>query len=788
VKVPPAALHAKRRLHPLYSLVVFLFLSFLGQAAMGQNLENTEDDSTVSVEVTVVFGDDTGISGVGVDSWVSADMLDPEILLTNCYANPTGNGCWLAVGGELLANNEVAVPSLGDDCNPVDYDNGDCGDATPISITLDVYYPQLTPRTEYEILGAASLGFFDANGNDDYWDLVFSQGLPYVPLDFIADVPSNLSLSPSYGVLGTSGQLSVTGDYLIDPWGPPYKAATPPAVDSGLSFTVASPAESYPGPTDNTITVNYSITSTAPTGNRQFTLTNRFGTSSPVAFIVADASPTFANPNVGTLVAGNQYSINISGANFGKNPQVFENGPAGVAFNLLACGTTNMPPGCSTPNTITGTITLASGASTGPIIITLTSQGASGNGFVGPETPTVTATGIVQGLPAGQPSFVLRPSYASAAGSSGDSTGNCSSNTPLTSTNAAVVVGQQINLTACAPANSGISVQSATWTPPPSLGSIAVGGFSVTMSTDGLNNFTEAITAAPATYPCSSTGSQSCDFPTIYFLIPGTYTFQYQYTLTNGSTSPIGNATFVVSAPSPETNSEYMSVHMLAFEVWPAGVGNQGNSVSPWLQFGNGSYGLAGITFTVTAQPPSNGTYGGTGTWQFVQLLGAESETFLEYGGASPFTIPAGLDTLYPYPSVYPTVTQDSPGLALEAHSEGEAAEVFQATMYLLWDPQIAPTGQTSCSTAISSTATSTQPLGYNQSTCASIPVPLQSSQWESSGGAIKTLNPNQNTNSGVYADSWYLSDGATVGPQTGPGGFPTWTFTSGASKIVPAN
>jgi len=210
--------------------------------------------------------------------------------------------------------------------------------------------------------------------------------------------------------------------------------------------------------------------------------------------------------------------------------------------------------------------------------------------------------------------------------------------------------------------------------------------------------------------------------------------------------------------------------------------------VSPWLQFGNGSSALAGITFTATgtAPPTNNGVYGGV--WQFVQLLGAESLTYLEYGGPTPFTIPAGLDTLYPYPSANSNKTQDSPGTELEAHSEGEAAEVFQATMYLLWDPQIPLVGQTICSAASSSFNTETKAVNYAPSTCASIPVPLQSLQWGASGGAIKTLNPNQPTNSGAVADSWYLSDWAAVGPQTGFGGYPKWTFTSGGSKIVSAN
>jgi len=267
-------------------------------------------------------------------------------------------------------------------------------------------------------------------------------------------------------------------------------------------------------------------------------------------------------------VAGNQYSINISGANFGKSPQVSETGPAGVTFNLTVSGVTNR---------ITGTVTVAAGASTGPIIITLTSEGASGNGFIGPETPTVTATGAVQGRPAGAPFFVLRPSYASALGNAGDTVGNCSTDASLTSVTATVVVGQQINLTDCAPANSGIAVEISSWTQNPLLPSNAVGGFSVSMSNDGLNNFTETITNVPTT-PIATLSDQSSDFPTFYFLTPGTYTFQYQYTLANGSTSPIGNATFVVKGPTPATDGNYMSAQMLGLRYGLQGLAIRGTA------------------------------------------------------------------------------------------------------------------------------------------------------------------------------------------------------------------
>lgn len=770
MKAPRSILTSLRYL-PL--VLAFLALGFMyTQPGRAQDLGTSGTDTTGSVEVTIGFNDNTGVDGVHAYAVADLTTLD---LLDDCSIDDSVDGeCWAHIGG-VLTENGATIGDSSDDCSPDDNEAGYCSSPSSISVDFD---SGLVVNDTYEIYGYPGLCYYDDNYDVQCIALSFSDGYDYLDFWFDAYPPKVSELSPNYGVLGTSGQITVTGDYFLDDWPPSYVPATLPATSSGLSY---SPVGT---PTASQMTVQYTIDANAPTGNRQFTLTNRFGTSSPVTFIVADASPTFTNPNVGTLVAGNQYSINISGANFGKNPQVTETGPAGVTFNLTVSGATN---------TITGTITLAAGASTGPIIITLTSEGASGNGFIGPETPTVTATGAVQALPAGAPFFVLRPSYPSyPTPGNGDSSGNCSTNTPLTTTNATVVVGQQINLTGCAPSNSGISVQSATWKQVPLLASNAVGGFAVTMNNPPYQ-FTESITSVPSTPSCQS--AQSCDFSTFYFITPGTYTFNYQYTLANGSLSPLGSATFTVLAPTPDTHGHFMAgVDGNGDPVYPPPAGPVqvyaagqyipgGNpSAKPYLADGNALNTMA-ISLYVTGQLPTGFNSG----WMFVQTISNLSYSFQSSPISNPLNLEAGLDTVYPNGNLD---FNDAPAMPLDVTkfgqlsftTVGEESMNLGFTTYLLWDPEIEPTGVGSCDGAFSIVNPTTNVPTYTPSNCSSIPVPIDALTWGFSGDAIKTLNQNQLTAQSTAADSWYLSGGSATTPQYLAAAYPKWTYTENAN------
>jgi hypothetical protein len=96
----------------------------------------------------------------------------------------------------------------------------------------------------------------------------------------------------------------------------------------------------------------------------------------------------------------------------------------------------------------------------------------------------------------------------------------------------------------------------------------------------------------------------------------------------------------------------------------------------------------------------------------------------------------------------------------------GEAAELFDAIMYVLWDPAIPPAGQPNCTPATTS-------LNYKStaSTCASIPVPLGSVEWKWSACTINQLA----APAGVVTPSWIKQCGPGFSYPAAAGGYPTW-------------
>lgn len=186
--------------------------------------------------------------------------------------------------------------------------------------------------------------------------------------------------------------------------------------------------------------------------------------------------------------------------------------------------------------------------------------------------------------------------------------------------------------------------------------------------------------------------------------------------------------------------------------------------------------------------------------WIYTQLLAPISFSYrvpqnVASTGVIQRKIPAGLDTTYPYGSYgdvnsnnEPT-TRDSPGIGLEGAftykstnlpvAVGEVAEGFAATMYMLWDPLIPPAGLQTCSPSKSTFDNITKAVGYTNSTCASIPVPMASVSWTFNGDAIKTLNPSL----GTQTNTWIYDGGTNPPVAAGPSGYPVWSCTSGVSK-----
>ncbi len=122
----------------------------------------------------------------------------------------------------------------------------------------------------------------------------------------------------------------------------------------------------------------------------------------------------------------------------------------------------------------------------------------------------------------------------------------------------------------------------------------------------------------------------------------------------------------------------------------------------------------------------------------------------------------AGLDGTYPYSADTATVTYDSPYSPLPP-SYGEVARVFDATMYLMWDPAL-PTGCTPATTSIDGNYT------QSASTCTSTPIPLGSAQWKWSGCAINALIPQAN------GTTYFRSCGVDLVYAAQPAAeYPTW-------------
>lgn len=154
------------------------------------------------------------------------------------------------------------------------------------------------------------------------------------------------------------------------------------------------------------------------------------------------------------------------------------------------------------------------------------------------------------------------------------------------------------------------------------------------------------------------------------------------------------------------------------------------------------------------------------GTFIWVQLL--KSVTYsqlisLGFTYSPPPPASNELDGIYPYPSTN-SITSDAPSRPLYS-GLGEVAEAFDATMYVLWDPAIPPTGQQTCTPAW--VDKSTTPYTPHASTCSSIPVPLASVEWKWSACAI---------NSGAGAlPSWLLNCGPGYAAQSSASGYPEW-------------
>jgi hypothetical protein len=479
------------------------------------------------------------------------------------------------------------------------------------------------------------------------------------------------------------------------------------------------------------------------------------GETSPIEIDQGRASITVGYPpavvtNISPSVwtAGTTFSVTISGSNFGTSPP--------TVSIASGAGVTISQPTASSPTQLTATVSVAANAPNETVTISV-QPNYGGSNFTcncqSGQSPDGTATAQVQPVTP-TPRIMFN--------------GN-----NISGTTQSVMAGQQIALSVTAP--SGYTIQSRSWSF--SNQSAITGGF--------VNG-----AGTPGTQPSASAGgSEAADPPlttqdslTFYWVNPGDNgeTVTYTYTLNNGQPPVSATATFNIGGPtgnllpSAFAQSDNTGTLLSSPQAVGTALAMTNAPIHPVL---NGS---VGVFFNDNAQPtadagqcpphPGAPPAAGCGQFIWVQILNSVTQLQIMPAGDTftPLAASNQLDGTFPYASGpgYPNATWDSPNRGLSS-SWGEAAEPFNATMYVLWDPAL-PAG---CIPAW--TDTSQTPYKDHASQCTSTPIPLGSVQWKWSACAI-------NAGAGTKPN-WFLQCGIGSGNSAGAAsGYPQWKSGTG--------
>ena len=240
------------------------------------------------------------------------------------------------------------------------------------------------------------------------------------------------SSDPNGLVLGGNGTLTITGLYLTAGGNDPGPTAS---VARGTGLTLGGVQVESDSQLDVSYTIDSSLSST---GSHGITVTTVSGTSNSSSIQVGDPPPTIKGYTPASpWLAGNVYSLSVTGTGFGTNPSLSITGVAGLSYSVVG----------STDTNISATVTIDASSSGGTASITVTSNGysGSGNNFVesgSGDSPTSGAA-LVEVDPAPQlsctPETLMRGASVSCTVSSGTVTqwsfsGTNSANTVLTVT------------------------------------------------------------------------------------------------------------------------------------------------------------------------------------------------------------------------------------------------------------------------------------------------------------------------------------------------------------------
>jgi len=666
-------------------------------------------------------------SGVETTAAVSANTNSTQVD-TYAYAVITDyllweEGYWVAVEGDLSDNGSW-----------VDSDFQDNGfTSAKVSLSDPIHLGDV-----YGILATSGVCWWEDEGDGfgyEDCDAPWTQAYLYGTLG----APSISSISPNGGTIGKSGTITVSGQDLIDPF---TSKAAASITGSGVTLSVNGT------PSNTSVALNYSIASNATAGNQNLTLSSRLGTSNSEQFTIGYPPAVVTNVSPSVWTAGQQTSVTITGTGFGTAPTLSASG-TGVNLTLNSAS----PDGTTIHATATVSLTAPSES------VTVTVQpGYAGSGFYcncPPGQANGTDTATVQPVtPAPQIMF---------------NGGNISGTTQT------VMAGQQIALSV--PTPSGYSIQSQSWNIPNQ--SAITGGF--------VNG-----AGTPGTQPSASAGGSQAPIPsltqnglTFYWIKPGDNgeTVTYNYTLNNGQQAS-ATATFNIGGPT----GNLLPNAFAQSDVTGTSLSNaQANGALLSMTNSPTKPGV-GVFINDNAQPVSNSgqcpphvgasPVAGCGQFIWVQILNSVTQNQIIPSNQqfSPLNASNQLDGTYPYAfGGPPNATWDSPGRGLLS-SWGEAAEPFTATMYVLWDPAIPPTGQQTCTPAWTDTTTSPYYTPH-ASTCTSTPIPLGSVQWHWSACAINALA----AAGGEITPSWFKQCGTGSGNSSGvASGYPEWSSGTG--------
>ncbi|MEO6816653.1 MAG: hypothetical protein ABI177_08115 [Edaphobacter sp.] len=631
------------------------------------------------------------------------------------------NGTQIAYGATGSLDGQTApldghVPNLktGDDYEV---------DGAHYLIAFYTYYDPGSGNTYYENPGY--YGFTDGDqgsgydytgGGGDYYTAESSIFLGYTASAISTAVPQITGISPSGATRGTSGQITVSGSHLVDI----FNGGTTPTVLSGSGFSLTTTGT----PSATQATLNYSLDASAATGARQFTLTNRFGQSEPQTFTIGDPSPVVGDVEPHVWPAGTVIPLIITGSGFGIAPTV----------TLAGVGVLNPVPAVTsaTDSRISTSVSIAANAPDGPATVSVQSHGSGGNGFV-QGTPGQSSSGsnaaAISAAPAPIPQIMFN--------------GN-----NISGTTQSVMAGQQIALSVSPP--SGFTITSQSWSF--SNQSAITGGFTNTAGNG---------------QPSASGGGQEAADPslnqgtlTFYWVNPGDNgeTVTYTYTLDTGR-SASATATFNIGGPTGST----LPNAFVQTDDSATAINNAQSNPATLIMTNAPGKPAVGIWFNDLATLPQ-------GNFIWVQILNSVTYSQLLPSNASytpPPTAQNQLDGVYPYPNASNVSTSDGPNRPDLLGGMGEAAEAFDANMYVLWDPAL-PAG---CTPA--TTDTSTKPYYTSTpSTCTSIPVPLASIRWTWSACAINAL---ASAPGGVVTSSWLKHCGPGKKYPAAANGYPEW-------------